>query len=252
MSPSSKRGKRRQRPQPRVVEEEIDDSLAEAASGADEDEEGDEAYVRAARYDRLGPWAGIAYAVLGFVGSSLLPIGKVRPEDSAADIAKQLADVRGKVSAGILLTMLSLFFLLVFLSWLHRYLRDAEGEGGWLSTLALIGGTLLVVTLLVVLLLSIASTVLESYGPDPVIARTILLLQWQAVAIAFVPAAAFVGGTGLVGYTTGALPRWLSLSGLVLAAGLLLPPLAYLPFVLSTLWTGMLAVFLIQRSRFGF
>jgi hypothetical protein len=145
--------------------------------------------------------------------------------------------------------MLSLFFFLVFLAWLHRYLRDAEGEGGWLSTLALIGGALMVAALLVVVLLSIASTVLESYGPDPVVARTILVLQWQGVGIAFVPTAAFIGATGLVGYTTGALPRWLSMSGMVLAVGLLVP---VLPFLLTTLWIGLLAVYLIQRSRLGF
>ncbi len=234
------------------VDEHLDAVLSAEEEAEPEEDYDDESYVPAARFERLGNWAGVAYAVLGFIGSSLLPIGKVGPEDSAAEIARQLADDRGRVSAGILLTMLSLFFLLVFLSWLHRYLRDAEGEGGWLATLALIGGALLVAMLLVVVLLSIASTVLESYGPDPVIARTILLLQWQAVAIAFVPAAAFVGGTGLVGYTTGALPRWLSISGLALAVGLLVPPLAFLPFLISTLWTGMLAVFLLQRARFGF
>lgn len=249
MSPSSKRGGKRQRPQPPPPEEDIGDDNVEEEP--EEDEE-DESYLPPVRYERLGTLSGVAYAVLAFIGSSLLPIGKVGPEDSAAEIAEQLTTDRGRVSAGILLTMLSLFFFVVFLSWLHRYLRDAEGERGWLSTVALVGGALMVAMLSVVVLLSIAGTVLDDYGPDPVMARTILLLQWQAVAIAFVPTAAFVGATGLVGHTTGVLPRWLSMSGMVLAVGLLVPPIAFLPFLLSTLWTGMLAVFMIQRSRFGF
>ena len=250
MSPSSRRGGRRADrpdPAPRPVEEEQLDDEDEY----DEDED-DGSYVPGRRFERLGAGAGAAYAILAFIGSSLLPIGKVKPEDSAEAIAKQLVADRGRVSAGILLTMLSLFFLLVFISWLRAWLRDAEGEGGWLSTLSFVGGTLMAAALSVVVLLAIASTVLDGYGADPVIARTILVLQWQAVAITFVPAAAFVGGTGLVGYTTGVMPRWLSISGLAIGVGLLIPPLAFLPFLLSTLWTGMLAVFLLQRSRFGF
>lgn len=248
MSPSSKRGARRERPAAPPPAEE------DGAPGAEEPEDDEDVrYVpEPARYERLGAGAGVAYALIGYVGSSLLPIGKVRPEDPAADIAKQLVADRGRISVGILLTLLSLFLFLVFLACLHRWLREAEGERGWLATLALVGGALMVAMLSVVVVLSIASTVLGGYGPDPVIARTLLVLQWQAIAVTFIPAAAFVGGTALVGSTTGALPRWLSISGIVIAIGLLVPPLAFLPFLLSTLWTGMLAVFLLQRTRLGY
>ena len=251
MSPSSRRGGRRSdRPDPAPAP--VDEEPDAFDEDAEEEENGGFYAAPPRRFDRLGAGAGAAYAILAFIGSSLLPIGKVKPEDSSAAIAKQLVADRGRVSAGILLTMLSLFFLLVFISWLRAWLKDAEGEGGWLSTLAFVGGAVMVAALSVVVLLAIASTVLDGYGADPVIARTILVLQWQAVAVTFVPAAAFVGGTGLVGFTTGALPRWLSISGLVIGVGLLIPPLAFLPFLLSTLWTGMLAVSLLQRSRFGF
>ena len=248
MSPSSKRGGRRERPAaPPPVHD--DETLAGEEPEVDEDGP----YVPApARFERLGAGAGVAYALVGYIGSSLLPIGKVRPEDPAAAIAKQLVADRGRISVGILLTLLSLFFFIVFLSCLHRWLREAEGERGWLATLALVGGMLMVAMLSVVVVLAIAGTVLGGYGPDPVIARTILVLQWQAIAVAFIPGAAFVGGTALVGYTTAILPRWLSISGMVIALGLLVPPLAFLPFLLSTLWTGMLAVFLLQRTRLGF
>ncbi len=201
------------------------------------------------RHGRVGAGAGIAYAVAGFVGAALLPVGKVDPTNTAEKIAKQFTDRRGLISLGVLLTLLSLFFLIVFVSWLHRWLREAEGEGGWFSTMCLAGGVLQVGTLSVVLLLSIASTVLDNFGPDVVIARTLLVLQWQAIAIAFIPTAAFVGGASLVGYTTGQLPRWLCYVGLGISVGLLIPPLAFLPFLLSNLWTGLLGVFLFQRSR---
>jgi hypothetical protein len=199
---------------------------------------------------RLAAFFGLAYALIGVVGPSLLSVGSVRPTDSAAEIARELTDQRGRMSAGILITLFSLFFFIVFLAWLYRWLRDAEGEGGWLAHVALIGGILLVAMLSVVILLSIAVTVLEDYGPDPVIARTLMVLQWQAMAVAFVPTAAFVGGTAFVGHATGVLPRWLNYSGIAIAMGLLIPPLAFLPYLLSSLWTGMLAIMLLQRSRF--
>lgn len=199
---------------------------------------------------RLAAFFGVAYALIGVVGPSLLSVGSVRPTDSASEIAEELIDQRGRISAGILLTLFGLFFFVVFLAWLYRWLRDAEGPGGWMANVALIGGILLVAMLSIVIVLTIAVTVLDDYGPDPVIARTLMVLQWQAMAVAFVPTAAFVGGTAFVGHATGVLPRWLNYSGIAIAMGLLIPPLAFLPYLLSSVWTGMLAIMLLQRSRF--
>ncbi|MFP5319793.1 MAG: hypothetical protein ACLGI2_16055 [Acidimicrobiia bacterium] len=199
---------------------------------------------------RLACFFGLGYALLGFLGWSLLPVGGVDPNDPAADIARELVDQRGRISAGILLTLFSLFFFMVFLSWLWRWLRDAEGPGGWVANVTLVGGILLVGMLLVITMLTIAAAVLDDFGPDPVMARTLLVLQWQSVAVAFIPSAAFVGGTALVGHTAGVLPRWLNYSGFAIALGLLIPPLAFFPYLLSSLWTGMLAIMLLQRSRF--
>ncbi|HVL28509.1 MAG TPA: DUF4386 family protein [Acidimicrobiales bacterium] len=259
MSPSSKRPGR-QNP-PRRERREPPPPPASPPAGADPDPTPDAASTTTSggygplgpptgRHGRLAAFFGLAYALVGFVGWSLLPVGGVRPTDPAPDIARELADQRGQISAGILLTLFSLFFFIVFLSWLHRWLRDAEGEGGWVATVALVGGVLLVAMLSLVTLLAIAASVLDDYGADPVIARTLLVLQWQAVAVAFVPSAAFIGGTAFVGHTTGVLPRWLNYSGMIIALGLLLPPIAFLPFLLSSLWTGMVAVMLLQRSRF--
>lgn len=255
MSPSSKRRDRPEPPAKRTPEPAPTVSPDPSSPSAPQETPEEVVYFRSvdspgyARLDRFGAAAGIAYALLGFVGSWLLPIGRVEPTDSAEVIARELVAERGRVSAGILLTLFSLFFLVVFVSWLHSWLREAEGEGGWLATLAFAGGVLLVAMLSIVIVLEFAFTVLEDYGPDPVIARTLLVLQWQVIAIVFVPAAAFIGGTSMVGSTSGQLPRWLSFSGMAIALGLLIPPLAFLPFLLSNLWTGLLAVFLFQRAR---
>jgi hypothetical protein len=199
-------------------------------------------------YPRLGAASGVAFALLAILGSSLLAVGDVEPTDAAGAIAERFTDVRGTVSLGILMTLFAVFFLMVFVAYLHRWLRTVEGERGWLATLGLIGGVLLVGMLSVVLLLSIAATVLGDYGDDPVVARTLLVLNWQALALAFMPAAAFIGAVSLIGVGPGRLPRYLTYSGLALAAGLLVPPVAPLPYLFSTLWIGMLAVTLLTRA----
>lgn len=201
------------------------------------------------RFDKIGAGAGIAYALVGFFASWLMTVGRVDPTNSSTVIAKRLVEVRGRLSAGALLTLFSLFFLLVFAAWLHRWLREAEGERGWLATLALAGAVLMAATVSIVVVLTIALTALGDYGGDAVVARTLLTLQWQALFVSFAPTAAFVGATSLIGSGTGQLPRWLSLSGVVIAFGLLIPFLAFVPFILSSLWTGLLAVFLLQRTR---
>jgi len=216
--------------------------------GAYDDEDEPEAELPPGR---LGPAAGVAYAVTAFIGSSLLAVREVGPSDPAPAVAGRLVDARGSVSAGVLLTLFSVLFLLVFVAYLHRCLRALEGEQGWLATLAALGGTLMVATLSVVALLSLGSTVLDDYGPDPVIARTLLVLSWQAVAIVFLPTAAFVGAASLVLRRSRVLPSWVAVSGLVLAAGMLVPPLAFFPFLLSAVWIGMLGVLLLTRSRLG-
>lgn len=239
---------RRRRPQPgpaRPRPPEPADATQARASGGEATTSSVHPQVHASR---MGAGSGVIFALLSFVGSALLGAGDVEPADPAADIAARFVDQRGSVSLGIFLTLVSLFFLLVFVAYLHRWLRMVEGEDGWYATLALAGGVLLVGALLLGVLVAVSTTVLEDYGADPVIARTLLVLGWQGVALAFVPASAFVGSVSLVGVRSGALPRWLCTSGLVLACGLLVIPVAFIPFLFSTLWTGLVAVTLLTRA----
>lgn len=197
---------------------------------------------------RFGAGAGVVFALLSFPSSMLLAVTDVEPTDPAADIAAQFVETRGRVGLGVILTLLSMFFLLVFVSYLYRWLRQAEGDRGWLSTLAFAGGLLVVVTLLMGLLIAFAGTLLEDYGDDPAIARMLLVLGWRSGIIVIVPMAALVGGTAAVAARTGELPRWLSTSGLVLAGSMLVIPVAAIPYLFSTLWIGMVAVTLLTRA----
>lgn len=196
---------------------------------------------------RFGAGAGVAFSLLAFLASSSLAVGNIQLSDPSAEIAAKFVDARGRVSLGVILTLLSLFFLLVFVAFIHRWLRGLEDDDGWMSTLALGGGLLLVAMLLMVLLVPVAGTILDDYGGDPVIARTLMVLGRQALAVAFVPAAAFVGSVALVARSAGALPRWMTTTGLVLGGGMLVPPVAAYPYLFATLWIGIVAVTLLTR-----
>lgn len=198
---------------------------------------------------KWGAGAGVVFALLSFVSSSFLGIGDVRPADPAADIAEAFVDARGRLTLGLLLTLLSLFFLLVFVAYLHRWLREQEGDRGWLSTLALGGGLLAVGGLLVALMVPFAGTVLEDYGDDEVIARTLLVLGRQAAVITLVPLSALLGATSLVAARSGGLAKWITSSGMVLAVGLLLVPVSLIAYLFSTLWIGLVAVTLLSKAR---
>lgn len=242
----------RARPAPPAVPEDptVDQSVVaddDTYDDVDDTSAGDVAI--APRLDKYGAGAGIAYALTGFFASWLLAVGRITPTDSSETIARHLVDIRGRLSAGILLSLLSLFFLLVFVAWLHRWLREIEGERGWLANLALMGGVLVAAATSIVVVLTLGLTTLDDYGAETVIGRTLLTLHWQAIAIAWVPTALLIGSVSVIGSRTGRLPRWLSMSGIAIAVGLLIPFLAFLPFLVSNLWIGMLAVFLLQRAR---
>lgn len=223
-----------------------DDGDGDDRGGGHYDEFGD--YYLDLPQGRLGPLAGIGYAVTAFVGSSLLVVGDVRPDSPSMEVAQRLVDQRGSVSAGVLLTLFSAFFMLIFVAYVHRWLRAVEGDEGWLATLALVAGAVVVACLSMVALLSLGGTILDGYGEDPAIARTLLVLSWQAIAVVFLPTAAFLGATSLLLRRSEVIPSWMGLFGLVLAAGLILPPLAFLPYLLSAPWIGMLAVMMLTRN----
>lgn len=235
--------RRRRRPPPPTPPAPASEPVSPASSGGGAGA-GSLAAIPSAR---LGAGAGVVFALLSFLSASLLAVGEVRPADPSAEVAARFVEQRGPVSAGIVLSLLSLFFLLAFVAFVHRWLRTVEGEGGWIATLALAGGVLMVAALMLGVMVAVGGTVLDDYGDDPVLARMLLVLGWQAQAVAYVPTAAFLGGVALVGARSGELPRWITTPGLVLAAGLLLIPVAFLPFLFSTLWIGMVAVTLLTR-----
>jgi len=97
---------------------------------------------------------------------------------------------------------------------------------------------------------------LESEGLDPQLARLLFDQGNFAFANAWVMLASLSLATGVVSIRTGALPRWLSWAGVLIAGGLLAARaiwassgLVFVPFGLCYLWLIAISIVLIGRAR---
>jgi hypothetical protein len=91
---------------------------------------------------RWGALGGILYVVLFIIGTILLFDGTPDGDASPAKVIAYYSDSghRDKINIGWIVSGLGVFFFLWFLSALRRTVRRHEGEDGYLTALATIGG----------------------------------------------------------------------------------------------------------------
>jgi hypothetical protein len=119
------------------------------------------------------------------------------------------------------LPLFHVFFFLWFLGVLRGVLRGAEGEGGVLSTVALAGGiafaALTSAGFAAEILYPAALLRFEGYDQADGLALASLALATWLYHYCQVGASVMILATSLAALTTGVLPRWLALAGLVVA-----------------------------------
>lgn len=178
--------------------------------------------------ERLAALSGIAFVVL-LVASLLVSDPNrdaqqtVSPEQASTVLARTMAEHREETALGAYLGLLSIFSLLWFVAYLQRQLRRAEGDGGWLASVAYGGGLVFAGVMTAAVGYQIAMGVLGDYGRDPVVAKTLVVLTWDHLAVTAAPVAALVGGASGVALRYGALPRWLGWFGVPVMLVLLSP-----------------------------
>jgi len=147
---------------------------------------------------------------------------------------------------GTYVFLLGVFALFWFVAFIHGLLREAEGHGGWLSSVAFGGGIVWAGLWLIT-----AAVIIAHEAPTgAAAAETLDAIMWR-IGGAFGPAvASFVGATSLVGLRHGVLPRWLSWGGLVLAAVQVLSGfLGGFLVLVARAWALVVAVVLLMRMR---
>lgn len=203
---------------------------------------------------RWGALSGIAFAVL-YVVIFFSPLQDL-PEGAYSDqrVVDLYADAgwRTGIIAGSYLTAVAGLCLLRFLVDVHGVLRRAEGERGSLATLALAGG-LVYVAMLFAAGAAFGVLALGAIGEapqpvDPALAKLLVQLGFSLLLVyGLFAAIALVLASSVVALRTAALPRWLAMSGFVVAPLLALGT-AYMPQLLVPLWVLGVSVTLLRGS----
>ena len=222
------------------------------------------------RFDRivrlLGAASGILSAALilfGFMGlvlgSGFLPDTTAPLPEIAAHLAQYPATAR--VWAGAQLEFVGFLLLVVFITYLCGVLRRAEGEQGWLSTLAFAAG-LMCVFLKVASFAPVYPLLIHTSQPiDPLLARTLFEMNDAAYDQHMVTLGLMLLPTAIVVIRTAVLPRWLGalagLAAVLLLASVVVPALAQPAVPVFIVWqvgssiTLMRRVGMLQRQAFS-
>lgn len=141
------------------------------------------------------------------------------PTDHSSAIAGALLQIREEARLGALLALLGSFFLIWFVAYLRRHLRAYEGTDEWMASAAYGGGLIVVALLLVSASVTLAATEITNYGDETVIARVFLTHGWNYFYVVSPGAMVLVAASSLIGLRFRALPRWLSILGLLMLVG---------------------------------
>jgi hypothetical protein len=208
------------------------------------------------RTERLAAATGATYVVLIMVGSGLAT-GNGDPQDGATILAHLRQGRSPAETVGATMAILGSAVFLVFLGYLYRLLRRAEGTQGWGAAVALGAG--LVTT--AVKLASANAMLASELHPDqltPDLARVLNDIGGGGFVISGYLYGVFVLAASASAFASRALPRWLTISGLVagiltVAAGTagILDPIGYVPvpFLLCLAWVLGTSLLLTTRGR---
>jgi hypothetical protein len=192
------------------------------------------------------PLTGIAFIVVAIVGAVIA--GEPPDADSPVqEIVDHYTDNKDSIEIGSFVGAAAGVLLVFFGAYLRSVLSAAEGPGGILSALALVGTAVVAVGLAIDITISIAlAEAVDDIEPAAVQALQAL---WDND---FVPLALgsliFLISTGLSILRHGALPKWLGWVALVLAV-IGFTPIGFVAFVGAGLWIAVVSVMLTVRAR---
>jgi hypothetical protein len=162
------------------------------------------------------------------------PPADIDPTSTAETIAAALVDSRSSIVTGNYVLILGVFLLVVFAGYL-RNVPEPEEADVWPQTVAFGGALLAASVVAFVALVGIAQGQLEDYGADPVIARTLVTLNWNGAWLVAPGFAAFVGATTLSVFHYNYLPRFIGFLGTIVTT-LLLTPFWGIGLIGTLLW----------------
>ena len=204
---------------------------------------------QSATWDRIGAVSGIVFAVLVIVSIQVsLGTGETTtPTDIAGIIAIDYNGRSEELRFGAFLMTAAVFFLFWFLPLLRHRLEAAQGESGWLPSVAFGAGLTAGALLLILASLGFAGSLVVKFEGDWQVAKTLLVLSWDYMIVLAAPFAALVAATSVVSIRSGALPAWLGWISLalVLAPVFAAPALTTMLFLV---WVVVVSLVLLYQS----
>lgn len=131
--------------------------------------------------ERLGAMAGLTFGALLLVGwrwGVRLRPGPTRPSPGSKSPASSWS-TETTCCGVIYSSLVAVFFLLWFVTYLRHRLQAAEGEEGWLASVAYGGGLVSAALMLVASALELASTVVAQHGGHLAAAKTLFTIGWD-------------------------------------------------------------------------
>jgi hypothetical protein len=207
------------------------------------------------RTQRLVAATGAIYVAAVMIGNALATAGQGNVESGSA-VLRELRHRTPVQSFGVALEVVSFSALVLFLGYLYRVLRRAEGPDGWGAAGAFGAGLLATAVKLASAGAGLAALVrADQLTPD--LARTLSDLGGGAFVVSGYVFGIFVAVAAGAALGSDALPRWLTITGLVVgvltvAAGVagVLDPVGYVPvpFLLSLAWLFVTSILLTVRG----
>ena len=208
------------------------------------------------RFERMGAASGAVYVLAIMIGNGLYESGSSGGDDGPGMLADLQRETTMVHSVGLTLEVLGFTAFLVFLGYLYRVLRCAEGPDGWLASTAL-GAGLVTVAIKLGSIAPVMAADLRSQELTPDLVRTLMDLGGAAFVVSGYSSGIFVAAAAAATLTGRVLPRWLALAGvavgvLTVAAGAagVLDPASYvpLPFLFGLLWLLVTSAVLTVRG----
>jgi hypothetical protein len=202
-------------------------------------------------WQRLSALSGVVASVLIIAGITVGDINSIISVNAGSDsIARAFVEHRDNILIGTYLTLLGVFFFLVFLAYLRGVLLESAGDRSWLPSVAFGGGLVSCAMLLLAAHFSQAFTVVSNYRGETQVAKALYILEWNSNLLVEAPAlAALVGATTAVGFVFKAFPLWLNGWGALLTLVLLGPFLPGSGVMVTFMWLAVLSILLFVRTR---
>jgi hypothetical protein len=195
--------------------------------------------------------AGIAFALLAVAGNALQGSTPALHGDAGA-VVRFYADASTQIAVAMMVSLISVFFLTVFLAALGSALRQVEGDEGWAGRMASGGGHIACALLAGGFALNAAGALRAADGGaiDP---GSAVVFYDGGLALAGLAApvgiAVLLAGTALVTIGSGTLPRWFGWASAVLAVLGIVTPVSFLLMLVFPVWVLAACAVLARHRR---